>query len=237
MKNNAFRKINKLPEYIEELFLSSKTKSAIYCKTAEITAFRGEIGEEVVTVLANGLKETVNTVKKDPVTGNPGWIVTGVGGERYIIEDRKFIEKYEPSPDGVNRYSPKKVPHAAFSVPESISFIAAWGAIMNIEAGGYLVCNRDGEIWGVAKDEFEASYTEDFYCDGLFSYLIQKSDMSEEELKNVYPLYLMMINVKPELIDGLPEATSDAFEKIMTYEIDYLKKTLESAAKKFRETK
>ncbi len=237
MKNKNFRKINKLPEYIKELCLSSKTKSAIYCKTAEITAFRGEIGEEVVTVLSNGLKETVNTVKKDPVTGNPGWIVTGVGGERYIIEDRKFIEKYEPSPDGGNRYRPKKVPHAAFSVPESISFIAAWGAIMNIEAGGYLVCNRDGEIWGVAKDEFEATYTENFYCDDLFSYLIQKSDMSEEELKNVFPLYLMMINVKPELIDELPEDVSDTIDKIMTYELDFLRATLESAVRKFRASK
>ena len=158
MNNMNFRKIENIKEYLTEGIKNGKFQSETYQKTGEITARVGKIGEEIVTVMANGLQETRNSVKADE-NGNPDWVVTACSGEKYIVADSVFKKKYEKIVGTEDGYKPVWNPVTAAQIDEAISFIAPWGETENLAAGGYLVFNKAyDDIYGVQKEEFERTY-------------------------------------------------------------------------------
>lgn len=161
MDETNYRRITDTAKYFEAIFEADKSNAGAYVKTKKITAVQGKIGETVVTVLQNGHTETVNTVKADPVTGNPDWIATGCGGEKYIIKDSYLREKYTPSETEPDTFIPAGKPVRACRVSEDITFTAPWGADEYLIKGGYLVCNDRNEIYGVGEEEFRETYAKE----------------------------------------------------------------------------
>lgn len=153
-----FKKIDNIAEYVREGIKSGRLTVEEVAKFARIQARQGELGEEVVTKMANGLEETRNAVKLDVKTGKPGWIVTNPDGEQYIVEDSVFKKKYEIDPQNPAQYKPKGGPVLSSPINEHIEFQAPWGETMRIECGGSLVLSGPNDIYGIQKDEFEHTY-------------------------------------------------------------------------------
>ena len=129
-----------------------------YVKTTSVHAEPGIPGERIETVLKNGLKETENTVGTDAETGHPDWVVTAPSGERYIVTDAVFHEKYKPAPDEPGVFIPVGKPVRAVQIHENIRFIAPWGKEQFLLSGGFLMLDPGG-IYGVAEEEFPKTYT------------------------------------------------------------------------------
>lgn len=158
MNNVNFRKIENIKEYLTEGLKSGRFQSKTYQKSGEITARVGKIGEEIFTVMANGLQETKNTVTEDE-KGCPGWVVTNSTGEEYIVSDSVFKKKYERIAGTENRYKPIWNPITAAQINENICFNAPWGETQNLIAGGYLVFNKDfDDVYGIQEEEFVETY-------------------------------------------------------------------------------
>ncbi len=159
MNNINFRKIENIKEYLTEGLKCGRFQSNAYQKSGEITARVGKIGEKIVTVMANGLQETKNTVTTDE-NGNPGWVVTNSTGEQYIVTDSVFKKKYERIAETEDSFKPVWNPITAAQIDENICFSAPWGEIQNIVSGGYLVFNElYDDIYGVQQGEFNETYT------------------------------------------------------------------------------
>lgn len=126
-------------------------------KCAEVHARQGTEGERIDTVLSDGTAETVNRVTTDRETGQSDWIVQNPGGERYIVRDRVFREKYRPHPEQPGVYLPKSRPVTAVPAAEDICFPTRWGE-MQLKAGGYLLLQPDGEFYGVQREAFLKTY-------------------------------------------------------------------------------
>ncbi len=214
----TFKAINPV-EYVINAFFESGRAPVIARKHAQITAVRGEVGEIVKTVLKNGTVETVNTVKIDSETGRPGWIVTGIGGERYVIEDSEFTRRYKAVPEKENTFNSTSSAACTFRVDENVKFTAPWGQELYLEKGGYLVCNDVGDIWGVAKDEFESTYTECIDSDKDFRFMLSKSEitlLSYEETKAYYAFVEFLVNTKDKgSTEMIPENEADKIRHLM----------------------
>lgn len=158
MNEASFKRVEDTAVYFETIFKADKATAGTYAKTEKITAVQGKVGETVVTVLQNGHTETVNTVRTDPETGNPDWIVTGKGGEKYIMKDSYLKKKYIPSEAEPDTFIPVGKPLRACRVTEDITFTAPWGADEYLKKGGYLVRNDMNEIYGIGEEEFLCTY-------------------------------------------------------------------------------
>ena len=153
-----FRKIESIKEYLTEGFKNGRFQSKTYQKSGEITARIGKIGEEIVTIMANGLEETKNVVTADE-NGNSGWVVTNSTGEKYIVSDSVFRNKYEKIKGTEDRFKPVWNPITATQINENISFNAPWGETQNLIAGGYLVFNKGfDDVYGIQQEEFDETY-------------------------------------------------------------------------------
>lgn len=158
MNNMNFRKIESIKEYLTEGLKNGRFQSKTYQKSGEITARIGKIGEEIVTIMANGLEETKNVVTADE-NGNSGWVVTNSTGEKYIVSDSVFRSKYEKIKGTEDRFKPVWNPITAAQINENICFIAPWGETQNLIAGGYLVFNKDfDDVYGIQEEEFVGTY-------------------------------------------------------------------------------
>ncbi len=160
MNNMNFRKIENIKEYLTEGLKSGKFQSKTYQKSGEITARVGKIGEEIVTIMANGLEETKNIITADE-NGNPGWVFTNSTGEQYIVTDSVFKKKYERIAGTEDKFRPVWNPITATQIiDENICFTASWGEIQNLVAGGYLVFNKNfDDVYGIQEDEFNKTYS------------------------------------------------------------------------------
>lgn len=157
MTENEFRKIENIAEYLKKALSDGSLVPGRYQKKGEFRARPGVIGERIETIMADGLRETVNTVRADE-NGNPGWVVTGMSGEEYIVEDSVFRDKYQPAEGREGVYVPRSAPIIAAELQESICFTAPWGEEMRVVRGGYLVFTNPPDIYGIQRAEFEATY-------------------------------------------------------------------------------
>lgn len=145
--------ISDIKSYVEEKMANGQ-KTYLYAKTARIKARPGVVGEEIVTVMADGHTETKNTVKEgDMVAKNPS-------GEEYIIDAKTFAKKYELDPANPKQYRPKGGAQEFLVLKEDVQFTAPWGEKMDIKAGGVLnVSGRNsGDIYGIQRKEFNETY-------------------------------------------------------------------------------
>lgn len=159
-----FKKIEDLKKYVYDCLING-AKPKKYAKFGTIHAVQGKVGQEVKTVLKNGLTETVNVVKADE-NGNADWIVTNPSGEKYIVTNKNMNKRYESVDEEHNIYRPKLLVQEFIQANEDISFKVSWGE-MNLKKGGYLNITNENDIYGIAKEEFAETYAE---CDkhGVF---------------------------------------------------------------------
>ncbi len=127
-------------------------------KIARIYARDGIVGEEIRTIMADGLEETVNVVKEDPETHKVDKVVTNPGKEQYIVPASKFEQKYEVDPENPEMYKPKGGPVTVTQIDQNIAFKASWGEDMQIKSGGYLVITSYTDIYGIQEKEFNETY-------------------------------------------------------------------------------
>lgn len=128
--------------------------SVLACKkTALVKARQVVLGE----VIKTDIDKTENTVKEDPKTGNPIWVVTNPGGEEYLVEDSVFTNIYEEVQGNEGCYRKKAIQLLTPCI-ETVEFVPAWGGTFTIEKGGYLTINSYKDIAGVHSDIFYATY-------------------------------------------------------------------------------
>lgn len=152
-----FKKIENIKEYVQTGIDIGMIKPDRYVKSTTIKARKGIVGEKISTITSNGVHETDNIVSKDQ-NGNVDWVVTNITGEKYIIKDSVFSEKYESVEGTGDVFRPKGNPILAGKINESISFVAPWGENMNLVSGGYLVFTDMNDIYGVQEEEFKRTY-------------------------------------------------------------------------------
>ena len=121
-------------------------------KTATISARQALEGEQVDTIMKDGHVETTHTAKAGEM------VVKNPAGEQYVVEAAKFAKKYEPTgTPGV--YAPKGGPVNVLPLDENVEFKAPWGETMKIKAGGVLVHNGPGDVYGIQPEEFRETYS------------------------------------------------------------------------------
>lgn len=142
-------------------------------KFARIVARQGTEGETVVSwsVDSKGkaVKEKVAQVTLDPVTNQPGWVVTKVDengnvvvdehdhANQWIIDDSVFKKKYEIDPENTELYKPKGGPQIFVQISENI-ILHQWGSDMKIATGGYINITNVDDMYGISERDFEDTY-------------------------------------------------------------------------------
>ena len=130
----------------------------IFCKQGTVTARQATRTEEVVTVLANGVTETVNTAR-------PGeWIITNPGGEQYVLENAKFLARYEATeiPGTYRALGYCRAVRNPFG--RAIEIMASWGEPQAGDAQCWIadVCDVEGQCEGepylIESEAFAATY-------------------------------------------------------------------------------
>lgn len=106
----------KSPEIIRALCMAP-----IFRKQGRVKARPAIVGEEVVTILKSGVRETASKA----VAGD--WVLINPSGEQYIISGVKFLERYE-STDVGGVYQAKGYCRAIRNpFGTSIEIMASWG--------------------------------------------------------------------------------------------------------------
>ena len=147
------RNIDNMQQYVQDL-LDAGQKPVYYAKTARIKAREGVPGETLVTKLADGHEETVNT---NISTGD--MVVTNPGGEQYVIKAETFKKKYEIDPDNPGQYRPKGGAQQFLRLKEDLDFKVSWGD-QHMRKGDFInITARDsGDIYGIGQKEFFDTY-------------------------------------------------------------------------------
>ena len=139
--------------YVKNLLESGK-KPDSYIKTAKIKARPAVEGEEIITEMKDHHIETKCRVKNCD-----SMVITNPNGEQYVVSRADFNKRYDPAGEnGV--YIPKPLPQKMLIIDEDIQFIAPWGEVMDIRAGGALNITEIGKgyIYGIQPLEFKQTY-------------------------------------------------------------------------------
>ena len=143
------REVLSKPELAEKLFGPVDR----YAKFARVQAVQAKGGEEIVTILADGTRETQNVAKAGE------WIVTNPGGEKYIVPEAKFAKKYEKALDlGDGWFKPKGAPQDFREIKQDITMMASWGEEQFLRKGAHINVTDINDLYGVAEDEFRGTY-------------------------------------------------------------------------------
>lgn len=156
-------------EYLVSLILPLLRQDGVtFSKSKRVWAMQANGGELVVSTVSDG-EETRNTA-------NPGdYIVKNdtKAGERYVVEQAKFEERYEfyRADDGCDQHLPKgkvlALEMTASRLTElglsmEFTFSAPWGELQVCRLGDYMVCPLDySEVYRIAAQEFNETYKPD----------------------------------------------------------------------------
>ena len=179
---SEFKKIDNVLEYVKKGLADGTLVPVKAEKFARIIARKGRVGEQIITWSeSNGepVIERVDTVKFDEKTNKPGWVVTKANEDGtpvidrhghtndWIIEDSKFVEKYEfeaedfvETKDGVishSIYRPTGGTQIFVRLTEDVC-LEQWGDFYNIGAGGYINITNFDDIYGISQRDFDDTY-------------------------------------------------------------------------------
>jgi len=135
---------------------------------SSIVAWRLSIPGETLVVICGGKIETI-LHSLDPTQIVVKNISIGASAEEYAIDETQFNKKYDPlsnkfamNIDGRrwDRAQAKGKVKGFEYEGEDITFEAPWGGPMLCEDGDMLVGNAEGEIYRIAKNEFDVTYKE-----------------------------------------------------------------------------
>ena len=186
-------------------------RSDMYAKYARIQARQAKAGESIVTVLADGTRETKNVAKAGD------WIVTNPGGEQYIVNAENFAKKYEAAMDlGNGWFKPKGKPQKFVKINQDLSIMASWGEKQFLRSGDYLNITNPSDIYGVAAKEFNDTYK-------------SIRVLYEESLKGIQSFFL---KVEGKLSQRLPNYSGVFFRKVLANDTNFMIKKLEAQAAK-----
>ena len=157
-------------------YVESKLQDATIIEAKKVgntIAFQGTVGQEIVTLEedsnGNEYVERTGVVELDPITNEPGWILTKTGSDnkpifnnfghtnQYIVTDSKFKSMYEPSEDGLGLYSKRQI-EKFIQIDEDVSFETKYGEMV-ITAGGYIKVTDLDRISGISEVSFNDTYT------------------------------------------------------------------------------
>ena len=113
---------------------------------------RATAAREVVTTIA-GAEETKNIAKPGDA------IVTGPGGERYVIAGEKFADLYDDDPADPTRFVSKNRVRA-IELVQNTEMVAPWGETQRAKSGGYVVQSAasPGDVYLVEGAAFQETY-------------------------------------------------------------------------------
>lgn len=133
------------------------SKAKVYRKTATLSADQIAVakgGESVVTRQkdkAGSYVETTNVAK-------PGdRIITRSPGDSYVVAGDKFAKLYEPHPEQPGVFRSNNVGKAV-RVTRNVEIMAPWGEKQLIKKGGVIFQSMTGEVYGNAKETFNADF-------------------------------------------------------------------------------
>ena len=143
--------VDNINDYVLDLVQNGVT---VYSgkKIVTVHAEQGIIGDVITT----DIDKTENTVGVDEF-GNPDWVITNPGGEKYVVKDKVFKDTYERAGDEPGVYS-KKALQLLVPCEKSVEFTPSWGGSFTVEKGGYFTINDYNDIAGVQKKAFEQTY-------------------------------------------------------------------------------
>ncbi len=127
-----------------------------YAKFGNVTAKQVEAGLKVDTVI-DGKLETTNTSKAGD------WLITGVKGEQYLIDDKKFKSRYafvSKTPRG-DKYKPIGNVFAVQYKGKAFTFKAPWGEDMICDSGDYIcttTLDNFDDVYRIEEDAFVKTY-------------------------------------------------------------------------------
>ena len=149
--SGGFRQVGPFGSHVASLGVRPRMAS----KFQRINARPAKPGEQIDTVLANGVHETSNVAQEGD------YIVNNVGSpEQWIVRGADFVKKYVPDEGNPGVYRPKGGPMEVFDVDDDIEGTAPWGESMRIKKGGYILRdpNNYDDAYGIGKEEFDKSY-------------------------------------------------------------------------------
>ncbi|WP_213348010.1 PGDYG domain-containing protein [Candidatus Vampirococcus lugosii] len=105
----------------------------------------------IITNTSNG-NETINNAKEGDI------IISGIRGEKYVIEGNTFSNLYEGEigSDIYPEQSPRYV--AIYTGNKQFHFKAPWGENVLLNPGDYIIKEDVGKYYVIAKEEFEITY-------------------------------------------------------------------------------
>ena len=182
-----------------------------YAKFARVQAQQAKGGEEIVTILADGTRETTNVAKAGD------FIITNPGGEQYIVDAQKFAKRYEAAMDlGAGWYKPKGAPQKFVKIDQDMIIVASWGEKQVLKKGAYLNVTNLNDIYGVAADEFRGTYK-------------TIRALYQENLKGIR---LLAMKVEQKLYKKFPKYSGVFFKRVLANDTDFMVKRLEQQAAK-----
>lgn len=146
--------VDDIKEYVKQRLEKGEIAEK-YIKTMPIKARRGKIGEHIVTRMADNYVESEFYIKNSDDV-----VVTNPNGEQFVISNASFKERYIPDPENNENYLPLPLPQEMLPLFEDIEFVAPWGKVMHIRAGGMLNITKMEEnyIYGIQPTEFAQTY-------------------------------------------------------------------------------
>jgi PGDYG protein len=133
----------------------------LYRKNGEFQATRVSVATPVETVLADGRKETRNVAA-------PGdFVVTGPGGERYVVKPEVFAARYERKRGARDVYfAHGEIIAVPNPLGRAIRFLASWGEVQTGAADCMIADmfdpatrKRAGQPYIIGRAEFEKTYS------------------------------------------------------------------------------
>ena len=138
-------------------------------KYGRVRARRGSIGEVVHTFTSGGMLERKNTVKIDPVTGNPGWIITKCSpdGEvlideygnknEWIMDDSDFVKEYVLDPHFDEVFMSVDGPQLFVQVLTDMIMVQGTKE-MKVECGGFINITEFSSCYAISERDFNDTY-------------------------------------------------------------------------------
>lgn len=117
----------------------------VYHKFCKVEARKSILGEKIITILADGRKETENIAKEGD------WVVTNPDGEEYILSEKKFLSRdTSTNKDGVfiarGFCKAVKNPYS-----EPIEIMDSWGSVQR--GGSWCFIADTCDVNGITNGE------------------------------------------------------------------------------------
>ena len=138
-------------------------------KYGRVRARRGNLGEVICTYTDGGMLERENKVSVDPITGNPGWIITKCtpDGEivideygnknEWIMDDSEFMSEYVLDPNLENVFMSIDRPQLFVQVLTDMTIVQGFKE-MHVECGGYISITDISDCYAISERDFNDTY-------------------------------------------------------------------------------